>query len=191
MTTFTKELKESFNNENWMTVPSAITQVQEWIKEKNHHSAQAWIDELKKFFHDTKEIKELEASLRQSQAWNIDKKSLDSTDTIISSSDLSDVSKSEKFLAAIWYFWVLCVLPLALKQDSEFCQWHWKQALLLAIFFFFFHSFGFIINIIFWGGIALIAIFQLTISIIWFIQANKWKLWDIPLIGDTARNLPM
>lgn len=43
--------------------------------------------------------------------------------------------KGEKLLAIIGYIGFLCVLPLAIKPKSEFCQHHGKQALLMAILF--------------------------------------------------------
>ncbi len=45
------------------------------------------------------------------------------------------LTEEERNLASMGYFGFLCVLPL-LKKDSEFCQWHGKQALVLNIFIF-------------------------------------------------------
>ncbi len=191
MENLSQELQEKFNTENGMTVEYAIDHVKGWIKEANYDSAQAWIDELKKFFKDMPEIINLESDLRQAQVLKIDEKATASEETIATTSDLSEVWRSEKFLAAIWYFWFLCVLPLALKPDSEFCKWHWKQALMLAILFFFFTSFWFIINIFMWWGLTIIAIFQLFIAIIGFINANSGKLWNLPIMWEAARKLPI
>lgn len=50
----------------------------------------------------------------------------------------SEVKKGEAFLVAIGYISFLCVLPLVLLKDSKFAQYHGKQALVLAIFIYFF-----------------------------------------------------
>ena len=39
-----------------------------------------------------------------------------------------------KFFAAIGYLSVLCFVPLSLKKDNQFAQFHGKQALVLFIF---------------------------------------------------------
>ena len=46
--------------------------------------------------------------------------------------DPKDVADN-KVLAAIGYLGILCFVPLLLKRDSQFCQFHGKQALVLFI----------------------------------------------------------
>lgn len=42
----------------------------------------------------------------------------------------------ERTIAAMSYFGFLAIVPFYLKKDSEFCRFHGKQGLFLAIFFF-------------------------------------------------------
>lgn len=42
----------------------------------------------------------------------------------------------ERTIAALSYFGFLAIIPFYLKKDSEFCRFHGKQGLLLAIIFF-------------------------------------------------------
>lgn len=42
----------------------------------------------------------------------------------------------ERTIAAMSYFGFLAIVPFYLKKDSEFCRFHGKQGLLLAIMFF-------------------------------------------------------
>jgi uncharacterized membrane protein len=49
-----------------------------------------------------------------------------------------EVKRGEAFLVAIGYISFLCILPLVLLKDSKFAQYHGKQALVLAIFIYFF-----------------------------------------------------
>lgn len=39
-----------------------------------------------------------------------------------------------KFFAAIGYIFILCFVPLVLKRDNQFAQFHGRQALVLFIF---------------------------------------------------------
>ncbi len=80
------------------------------------------------------------------------------------------VTKQEKTVAALGYIYFLCVLPLAFKRDSAYCQFHGKQALVLAILFFILSWLGVFSG--FLGG--LFYIIQLIVTIIAFIQAN-WR----------------
>lgn len=43
------------------------------------------------------------------------------------------VIQEGKFFAAIGYIYFLCFVPLILKKDNKFCQFHGKQALVLFI----------------------------------------------------------
>lgn len=47
----------------------------------------------------------------------------------------------ERTIAALSYFSFLAIVPFYLKKDSEFCRFHGKQGLLLAIIFFLFRVF--------------------------------------------------
>lgn len=42
----------------------------------------------------------------------------------------------ERTIAALSYFGFLAIIPFYLKKDSEFCRFHGKQGMLLAIIFF-------------------------------------------------------
>ena len=50
----------------------------------------------------------------------------------------SELKKGEAFLVAIGYISFLCILPLVLLRENKFAQFHGKQALVLAIFIYFF-----------------------------------------------------
>jgi len=41
--------------------------------------------------------------------------------------------EENKVAAALSYVWILCLVPLFLKKNSKFCQFHAKQGLLLFI----------------------------------------------------------
>ena len=50
----------------------------------------------------------------------------------------SEIPHGERVIVALGYISFLCILPLVLLQHSKFAQFHGKQALVLAIFIYFF-----------------------------------------------------
>ncbi len=51
-----------------------------------------------------------------------------------SKNNADPVIQEGKFFAAIGYIFVLCLVPLLLKRDNAFAQFHGRQALVLFIF---------------------------------------------------------
>lgn len=90
----------------------------------------------------------------------------------------SEVKKGEATLVAIGYISFLCVLPLVLLRDSKFAQYHGKQALVLAIFIYFFD-----VVEIFPPLIASIYTALKTIVVIYaIIMSFKGKYFKIPFL---------
>jgi len=95
------------------------------------------------------------------------------------------VPKGEKLLAMLGYIHFLCVLPLALKPKSKFCQFHGKQSLVLVLLFF----------VLSWVGLmmskigALLALINIIIIIVSMVQASQGKLWRIPFVAQVADKL--
>lgn len=83
--------------------------------------------------------------------------------------------KENKFVAALGYLSILFLVPLLLKKDSPFAQFHAKQGLyLFAVFF--------VGQVIFWFpliGWALF-LFFLAVNIYAFFQALNGKTWPVP-----------
>lgn len=80
-----------------------------------------------------------------------------------------------KGVAAIGYLNILFLIPLLLKKDSPFAQFHAKQGLYLFVIFF-------IGQIIFWiplFGWALF-LFFLVVNIYAFFQTLSGKAWEVP-----------
>ena len=94
----------------------------------------------------------------------------------------------EKIIAAIGYFWILFLIPLLLKKNSEYCQHHAKQSMVLFI-----TSIALmIINVIpvlgwiicFFGSIAVV-IFML----LGFVNALQGVKWEAPILGKFASKI--
>lgn len=95
------------------------------------------------------------------------------------------VTKGEKLLSGAGYIPFLCVLPLALKQNSPYCQFHGKQSLVLVVFFFIFSWLTWMS-----GFLAMIlGILQFVIVIIAAMHALKGSKWKIPFVAQVAEKL--
>lgn len=98
-------------------------------------------------------------------------------------------AQDEKVMAAIAYIWVLCFIPLLTKKNSEFCQFHAKQGLLLFIGSFAVMILG-MIPVLGWFivlpfGWLIIVVF----SILGIINALSGKKWEMPYLGKYAAKI--
>jgi len=85
-----------------------------------------------------------------------------------------------KVIAAFSYIWILFLIPLLLKKESKFCQFHAKQGLVLFIFSLvaWFPLFGWLI------GLAIV-----IFSVIGIIKALAGERWEAPLIYDLSKKI--
>lgn len=96
----------------------------------------------------------------------------------------------ERMMAALGYFWILCLLPLLGRRDSEFAQFHGKQGLVLTIA-------SFIVWLVMWipligwlvGFLGTLGIIALAVSGI----MNAWqgKYWEMPVLGEYAKKIQL
>ena len=93
------------------------------------------------------------------------------------------VTKDEKFRAALSYVFVLFLLPLA-KRDSEFCQFHAKQGLVLFLTWV---LVSFVIWIPIVGWIAWVA--MLTVNIVAIKKTLEGQKWELPFLGKYAKKI--
>ncbi|NMC51192.1 DUF4870 domain-containing protein [Candidatus Kuenenbacteria bacterium] len=100
-----------------------------------------------------------------------------------------EVSQDERMMGALSYLWVLCLFVLFAKKDSEFCQFHAKQGVVLFV-----ASFG----VMFLGMVPIIGWF-IVLPVGWFIIVvlsllgiiNAWQgnKWEMPFAGGYARKI--
>jgi uncharacterized membrane protein len=92
--------------------------------------------------------------------------------------------ESNKYVAALSYLWILCFVPLFLKRNSKFAQFHAKQGLILFIV-------EVVGPVIFWipliGWMLWIAV--LVLAIMGIIQALSGKNWEMPVLGKYAQKI--
>ncbi len=91
---------------------------------------------------------------------------------------------ANKFIAALSYIGILFLVPLLLKTDSPFAQFHGKQGLVLAIVFFI-GSFFFWIPVIGWAAFLVV----LVVDLIALVRTLQGKAWEIPGVADVLKKL--
>lgn len=97
--------------------------------------------------------------------------------------DKKDIEEN-KVMAALSYLWILCLVPLLVKRDSEFTQAHAKQGLVLFII-------ELVGSLVFWipffGWILWIVV--VIAALVGFIKALQGEYVDIPLVKDIAKKI--
>lgn len=95
------------------------------------------------------------------------------------------ITGEQKLFGALSYLGILVLIPLLLKKDDSFIQWHAKQGLvvligqLIALVIMIIPIFGWVI-----GPIASFILFIL--AIIALVNALLGNQWQIPVIGQYA-----
>ncbi|MFO7807272.1 MAG: hypothetical protein R6V40_02500 [Candidatus Moraniibacteriota bacterium] len=97
--------------------------------------------------------------------------------------DNKDVEEN-KYIAALSYVWILCLVPLLGKRDSKFAQFHAKQGLVLF-------AIEIIGGLFFWfpilGQILFLAL--VVISLMGIIKTLNGDWWEIPYIYDWSKKI--
>ncbi|HPI67337.1 MAG TPA: hypothetical protein PKZ16_02235 [bacterium] len=95
----------------------------------------------------------------------------------------------EKIIAAISYVWLLFLVPLILKKDNSFCQFHAKQGLVLFFFSLLVLFFG-ALPLIGWLIIAPLGWLVIIIfSVLGFLNALQGKEWEMPYLSKYAKRI--
>jgi len=89
--------------------------------------------------------------------------------------------EENKYIAILSYVWILCLVPLLLKRDSEFVQFHAKQGLVLflaEIILVWVPLIGWALNLVLF-----------VVSIIGIFKVLQGEYWKIPYAQDVAKKL--
>lgn len=110
------------------------------------------------------------------------------TDSVIPTQD-PDIQDA-KFFAAMGYFSFLCFVPLVLKKESKFAQFHGKQALVLFIM----ESAAGILSLVPVVG-DLVSRFAFVVfgilSIVAILKVLMGECWEMPVIHDIANRVTL
>lgn len=134
------------------------------------------LDGLKKeFSHQKEKFKELSSS----------------TGSQNSLPEMGSIKDEDKILAAFGYAWYFAIIPLFLKRDSSFIQFHAWQGIVLTVFFT-------LLNIIFLGALAfvfsgfihfILTMIAVLIYAVSAYAAYKGKWFKIPIVHSFSEKL--
>lgn len=96
--------------------------------------------------------------------------------------------EENKVLAAIGYIWILFLIPLLAKKDSQFCQFHGKQGMILFIAWIVLVVFGWV-PIIGWFLAPILGLVLVIVSLIGIIKTLMGESWEIPFLGEYAKKI--
>lgn len=102
--------------------------------------------------------------------------------------------QDNRLIAAVGYLFILCLVPLTLRKDSKFAQFHGKQGLVLTIasVLLWFASFILgLIPILGWLVMWIGWITLLVLAIFGIMNAFAGKYWVMPFLGKYAREIKL
>jgi len=109
---------------------------------------------------------------------------------IVSGPSANQDIEDNKVIAAIGYLFILCLVPLLLRKDSKFAQFHGKQGLVLVVAWFIVWIIGWVPFIGwligFFGSIAL-----LVIALLGIYKALQGEFWEIPYLGKYTEKITL
>lgn len=92
--------------------------------------------------------------------------------------------EDNRVLAAVGYVWILCLIPLFLKRNSQYAQFHAKQGLVLFI--------AEIVGwLVFWIPLIgwILYVYVIVMAVLGIMNALQGKYWEMPFLGKYARRI--
>ncbi|MCB9800282.1 MAG: DUF4870 domain-containing protein [Candidatus Omnitrophica bacterium] len=93
-----------------------------------------------------------------------------------------------KFFAAIGYLFILCFVPLILKKDNKFAQFHGKQALVLFILEIaacILKAVPAVGDLVFTASFVVFGI----LSIVGIMKVLMGEYWEVPVVSEIAERI--
>lgn len=92
------------------------------------------------------------------------------------------VSQDEKLFGALSYLWIVSIIVLIMKKDSEFVKFHARQGLVI-----------FLVSIVL-GWIPIIGwpildVILIIVVVVGLMKAMGGEKWEIPVIGALAKKI--
>jgi uncharacterized membrane protein len=94
-------------------------------------------------------------------------------------------AKDDRALAALSYVLFLWILPLG-KRDSEFCQFHARQGMVLFVAWFVVSLLGWIPYV---GWAAWLSLLVVNLMAIW--KTLNGEQWDLPWLSKYAKKIKL
>jgi len=94
--------------------------------------------------------------------------------------------EANKNIAALSYVWILCLVPLLGRRDSEYAQFHAKQGLVLFII-------ELIASLFIWfplfGQLLMLAL--IVVSVVGIVKTLNGEWWEIPFIHEWSKRIKL
>ncbi len=100
-----------------------------------------------------------------------------------------EIPQGDKILGMLGYLHFACILPLILRQESKFCQFHGKQGLVITMCFLLFGIFTKFMGKYFLASNIFVTVLWVSLALFGMVQAYKGKMTKIPGFGDVAKLL--
>jgi len=209
--------KENFEKENGMSLDEAWEHVKSWKKEGKISEAKRGCKEIIKFFpdHEAKDLLieiEVEEEKKKPKG-EFTKRVSEAIHNISTESDEERMQRiqeeeekikeaqsklpdnSETMHGALSYLWILVLIPLIFRRDSEFVRFHVRQGVVVFLILFFFSSFiSFIFVTLMGHGQGTAWVIKIILSFpIFFLSYSAWsgKWIRIPVVYKIAQKLPI
>jgi len=210
------DAEKNFEKENGMSLDAAVKLVEKWLSEGKISEAERGRDEILKFFPDHPIAQKFEKKPAEKSGFFSQKLSASKSHFIadakhfltekaekfreMSAPAQTEIPQTrppendEKLLAAFSYAWFFVLIPLFLRRDSEFVQFHAFQGIVLTAFFTLFNLLilGFF-QILFGPSFSFVEFLLklLAIGIAFFaaVSAYHGKWLKLPIIFSFAEKL--
>jgi uncharacterized membrane protein len=98
------------------------------------------------------------------------------------------ITQDDKVFAALSYLWILVLVPLLIKRDREFVQYHARQGLVLFIVELVLSVVS-MIPILGWivGFLGWIAV--IILSVLGIVAALAGRYWEMPILSSYAKKI--
>ena len=96
-----------------------------------------------------------------------------------------DISAGDKLLGILAYVSFFCILPLVLRPNSEFCQVHGKQGLVITLAFLFFSWMAWVSSLAEYFLIFL----HIAVALVGILQAARGVTFKFPGLYEVVKQI--
>ncbi len=138
------------------------------------------IDELKK---------EVETKKKEAKAIQKASEDLAEENNVPVETDPDEIPQGDKLLACLGYIHFLCILPLILRQESGFCQFHGKQGLVITLFFLLLGVVTKFLGKYYLSSNIFVTVCWIALALVGIVAAWKGQKKEIPVVASLAKQL--
>lgn len=186
-------IEDDFKKQSGVSKEEAIETIKKWIKTKEYQKANEGLEEIINFFPEDEQLKKLLKIIQGKKIKTKIVSNIKKSTENFTNNNAEKIEDSEKITATLCYAYFFVIIPLFLKRDSDFVQFHAWQGITLTTILFFFNFIFFNILLSFFS--VLVLLFQVLIIglYIWggysAYQGKRLKLPIIHKVSEKIRKL--